>query len=56
MLDIDASKLFIIWDKRLTIKEATKHIWFVNVKSKIKSLKVERKREMSEMDVIMTII
>ncbi|CAD8195402.1 unnamed protein product [Paramecium octaurelia] len=62
MLETDASKL--------TIKEATKHHWFVNVKSKIKSLKVERKRkkplpslrtiielrEMSEMDVRMTII
>ncbi|CAD8213033.1 unnamed protein product [Paramecium octaurelia] len=62
MLEQDSSKL--------TIKDATKHHWFVNVKSKIKSLKVERKRkkplpslrtiielrEMSEMDVRMTII
>ena len=29
----------------MTIKEATKHHWFVNVKNKIKSLKVERKRK-----------
>lgn len=29
----------------MTIKEATKHHWFVNVKSKIKSIKVERKRK-----------
>jgi calcium-dependent protein kinase len=70
LLEPDASKFLIIWDKRLAIKEATKHHWFVNVKSKIKSLKVERKRkkplpslrtiielrEMSEMDVRMTII
>ncbi|KAM3142552.1 hypothetical protein pb186bvf_005454 [Paramecium bursaria] len=56
--------------KRMTIKEATKHHWFVNVKNKIKSLKVERKRkkplpslrtiielrEQSEMEIRMTII
>ena len=54
----------------MTIKEATKHHWFVNVKNKIKSMKHERKRkkplpslrtiielrEQSEMDIRMTII
>lgn len=32
-------------NKRMTIKEATKHSWFVNIKSKIKSMKMERKRK-----------
>lgn len=54
----------------MSMKEATKHHWFVNVKNKIKSMKHERKRkkplpslrtiielrEQSEMDIRMTII
>ena len=38
MLEVDPTK-------RMTIKEASKHHWFLNVKNKIKSMKVERKRK-----------
>ena len=56
--------------QRISLSEASKHHWFVNVKSKIKGMKIERKRkkplpslrtiielrEQSELDIRHTIL
>ena len=57
MIEINPSsvKQMLLLENRLSLVEGIKHHWFLNVKNKIKQMKIERKKKV-ELPSLRTII